>query len=278
MRTGVMLILICDILALVSYIINAVLAARVRDDKQAIIENALKYIMDNKVSFPFDLDLEKLVYNSLDLMIGISSLMAGIVFFPRVVVYIYMRNEKDGYSRRKITSYVRVVTLVLQILMLLSAIIGLIILLKQSYLIISFINIPGIVAYSLVLVWVLAFDIYFSCVYHKYYKKGFNKTKKAQKTPIQDISQTASDLNTSSTVDINKPYIPDQHFGNENKSRRKSEMIHNKTSPSKRSSVYSNEQQRPSMTYNQNIDIAYQDEVTSPSKKKKKKGRRSQIY
>jgi len=67
--------------------------------------------------------------------------------------------------------------------MLLAAIIGLIILLKKSYLILTFINVPGIVVYSLVLIWVLAIDIYFSCVYHKYYKKGLEKSNKIKKLP-----------------------------------------------------------------------------------------------
>jgi len=73
--------------------------------------------------------------------------------------------------------------------MLLAAIIGLIILLKKSFLVLWFVNIPGIIVYSLVLVWVLAIDIYFTCVYHKYYKKTIEKENKIKKLPVStDLS------------------------------------------------------------------------------------------
>ena len=113
MRTGIMLILICDILALISYIINAILVARLKDDEYQLLRLITDYLMDHQDAIEEEIDLRAIAYASLDMMIAIPSLMICIVFFPRLVVYIYMRNQKDGYSRRRIMSLVRIITTVL---------------------------------------------------------------------------------------------------------------------------------------------------------------------
>jgi len=109
-----MLILICDILALISYIINAILVARVKSDDMELYKNIADYIASNPSVMENEMiDLESITYASLDMMIAIPSLMICLVFFPRLIIYIYMRNQKDGYSRRRITSIVRIVTTVI---------------------------------------------------------------------------------------------------------------------------------------------------------------------
>lgn len=117
-----------------------------------------------------------MLYSSLDLMIAIPALLITLVFFPRIVMFIIMRKWKSDYKKRLLAYRVRMTTTLLHIALNLCCIIGLIIMLVKASGLIFFVNVPGIVVYILILVWILAADIYYSCVFNRYYKKKADKT------------------------------------------------------------------------------------------------------
>ena len=96
-------------------------------------------------------------------------------------------------------------TTVIEILLCVALIIGLIIMLQKAKLIIFFVNIPGIVCYILILIWTLAFDIYYSCVFKRYAVKGEHKGDK--KAKFHDMSQDTSRIQI---FNPNQPHLNQQ--------------------------------------------------------------------
>eukprot|EP00347_Sterkiella_histriomuscorum_P009257 403341901 len=179
---------IIDLLALIAHAASCILIKRARDDTMKLGENLFDTVKKYEVNiYEVDWDLvQVLVYASLDLMLAIAALLVTIVFLPRLIMYVAIRVKKTQYSRRQVAYRVRLVTLVLHILLCLACIIGLIVCMVKTQKLTSFIAIPGVVVYSLLLGWILSFDIYYCCVYKRYYEKS------KKKLPLEDKVQKYS--------------------------------------------------------------------------------------
>eukprot|EP00347_Sterkiella_histriomuscorum_P021292 403334516 len=188
LKTGILMLTIIDLLALVSHIANCILIKRARDDTQKLGEKLFETAKELEVNI-FDVDwkqVEDLIYVSLDLMTAIAALLVALVFFPRLIMYVAIRMKKTEYSRRSVAYKVRLVGTILHVLLCLACMIGLIVCMMKTSKLTSFIAIPGIIVYSLLLVWVLAFDIYYCCVYKRYFEKS--KKKLAPEDKVQKYS------------------------------------------------------------------------------------------
>ena len=85
-----------------------------------------------------------------------------------------MRKNKQEFNLRDSAYKIRLFTMILEIFWLVGMVIGLIIITIQCVIAIAF-SILGIVGYILLFVWILSFDIYYTCVLKRYYDKSFTK-------------------------------------------------------------------------------------------------------
>jgi len=91
----------------------------------------------------------------------------------------------------------RLSTNLILILLCLAIIIGLGIILSKSNNILYPLNVPGIVAYVLILLFFLIFDIYYSCIFKRFWDNAKEKLKEAHK----------KELEATKTVLTNGPYV-----------------------------------------------------------------------
>ena len=106
-----------------------------------------------------------------DVLLGAAIGMAFSVYFPRIPMFCVMKCSRS-HSYRKMAYKIRMSTTVIQILLEVALIIALVVLLIQSKFYLFLVNIPAVACYGIMLLWALAFDIYYSCIYKRYMNEG----------------------------------------------------------------------------------------------------------
>eukprot|EP00347_Sterkiella_histriomuscorum_P012202 403369503 len=200
LKIGVLLIFITDIVGLICHIINCIIIAQAKSNIEQVYKDIAQYIVDNKIDLEgitLD-DIDNLLKASLNFLLAVPIILVVLVYFVRCVMFIAMKVKKQNYQFRQVVSTVRMVTTLIQLLLALALIIGLIIMLIKSKLILFLINVPGVICYILIFLWTLCFDIYYSCVYRRYYRKSEHKRNgangKVQKHNGPDLDSSRANL------------------------------------------------------------------------------------
>ena len=179
LKKGIKIIHIFDLIFAILYIIYVIAAARSLDSQIEYLKSYYSSNWDSGSITSYD-EFIKAYETTGGAFIVIPAVILDLVLLPRVLTYVLLARNFKNVRRRKLHSYVRTVTLLLLIVILIAGLITEAVLIGTGNIYIIWFASPLIVIFFLELIGVIAIDIYLTCVVFRYYKKGVIKEKEGK--------------------------------------------------------------------------------------------------